>query len=90
MNVGRMVTVKVPTYVVVLAVAILLFALSSSVWVPELLAMLTTVLAAILAAVSVLLFCVWLTQRQDIRQRNGGHTFDEGAAPGARSSADDA
>jgi hypothetical protein len=63
-----MVTVRVRSYAVVLAVAILLFALSSSVWLPELLAMLGTVLAAMLAAVSVLLFCVWLTQRQDTRQ----------------------
>lgn len=50
---------------IVLALAAVLFVLSTSVWLPELLAMLATVLAAILATASVLLFCVWLTKRRD-------------------------
>ena len=60
--------VKVRSSVILLAVAVLSFALSSSVWLPELFAMIATVLAAILAAAGVLLLCVRLTQGGAARQ----------------------
>jgi hypothetical protein len=53
--------------VIVVAVAVLLFALSSGDLLSEPLAMAGVVIAAILAGVGVLLFCVWLSHRRDTR-----------------------
>jgi hypothetical protein len=59
MNGGHLVTLR--SSVTVLAAAVLLFALSGGVWLPELAAMIATGLAAVLAAAGVLFFAVWLT-----------------------------
>jgi hypothetical protein len=59
--------VRARSFVTMLAVAVLLFVLGGSFWLPEEVAMIATVLAAVLGAGSVLLFCVWLTHRQAYR-----------------------